>query len=179
MVPRNDTPGLEATVFFSSRGEAWSFGAVLAVVGVDGDTGHVHIQRLIWVDDAGTIVNPLLAAGQLHGGLAQGYGQALLEEMVYDPQGQLVTGSLMDYAMPRADGVPVPVLAKMVTPSPQNPLGAKGVGEAGCIGIPPALVGAVLDAVRRFGISSVDMPLTDSKIGQLLLGTPRNEASLR
>jgi carbon-monoxide dehydrogenase large subunit len=139
------------------------------MVGVDRDTGHVHIERLVWVDDAGTIVNPLLAAGQLHGGLAQGYGQALLEEMVYDPQGQLLTGSLMDYAMPRADGVPVPEFGKMATPSPHNPLRAKGVGEAGCIGIPPAIVGAVLDALQRFGISSVDMPLTNTKIGQLLL----------
>jgi carbon-monoxide dehydrogenase large subunit len=169
VVPRGDTPGLEVSEFFSPKGEAWSFGAVLAMVGVDRDTGHVHIERLVWVDDAGTIVNPLLAAGQLHGGLAQGYGQALLEEMVYDPQGQLLTGSLMDYAMPRADGVPVPEFGKMATPSPHNPLRAKGVGEAGCIGIPPAVVGAVLDALHRFGISSVDMPLTNTKIGQLLL----------
>ena len=128
----------------------------------------ITLPSLAWVDDAGTIVNPLLAEGQLLGGFAQGYGQALLEALVYDETGQLLTGSLMDYAVPRADDLPVPVLAKTVTPSPRNPLGAKGIGEAGCIGVPPAIVNAVVDALAPFGVRHLDMPLTPEKIWRAL-----------
>jgi carbon-monoxide dehydrogenase large subunit len=163
-----ETPGLEATAFFNPEGEAWGFGTVVVAVQIDPETGCIAIDRLVWVDDAGNLINPLLVEGQLHGSLAQGYGQAVLEEVVYDAAGQLLTGSLMDYAIPRAADVPVPVLGKTVTPSPRNPLGAKGVGEAGCIGVPPAIVNAVLDALAPFGVTRVDMPLTSEKIWTLL-----------
>jgi carbon-monoxide dehydrogenase large subunit len=161
-------PGLDATVFFQGEGEMWSFGSVVAVARVERETGRIALGDLVWVDDGGVIVNPLLAEGQLHGGFAQGFGQALLEELVYDAAGQLVTGSLMDYAVPRADDVPLPRLLKTVTPSPRNPLGAKGIGEAGCIAVPPAIVNAVVDALAPFGITHLDMPLTPEKVWRTL-----------
>ncbi len=159
-----DAPGLEATCFFQAEAETWSFGACVAVVEIDRDTGVVTLARCTWVDDAGVIVNPLLAEGQLHGSYAQGAGQALLEALVYDEAGQLATGTLMDYAVPRVGDFPEPVLGKMTTPSPRNPLGVKGLGEAGCIVMPPVIVNAVVDALRPFGVSNVDMPLTSAKI---------------
>jgi carbon-monoxide dehydrogenase large subunit len=161
-------PGLEATVFFQGEGETWSFGTVVATVAVARETGRITLERLVWVDDGGTIVNPLLAEGQLHGGFAQGYGQALLERIVYDASGQLLTGTLMDYAVPRADDVPEPLLGKTVTPSPRNPIGAKGIGEAGCIAVPPAIVNAVVDALAPLGITHLDMPLTPEKVWRAL-----------
>ena len=163
-----DTPGLEATCFFQAEAETWSFGACVAVVEIDRDTGVVTLARCTWVDDAGVIVNPLLAEGQLHGSYAQGAGQALLEALVYDEAGQLATGTLMDYAVPRVGDFPEPVLGKMTTPSPRNPLGVKGLGEAGCIVMPPAIVNAVVDALRPFGVTNVDMPMTSAKIWEAM-----------
>ncbi|HUG37193.1 MAG TPA: molybdopterin cofactor-binding domain-containing protein, partial [Candidatus Limnocylindrales bacterium] len=127
-------------------------------------TGRLRIESLVWIDDAGTIVNPLLAEGQLHGALAQGVGQALMERIVYDERGQLLTATLMDYAVPRADEVPPVTIEKMHTPSPHNPLGAKGLGEGGCIAMPPALVNAAVDALAPFGVTHIDMPLTPEKL---------------
>ncbi|HEV8307620.1 MAG TPA: xanthine dehydrogenase family protein molybdopterin-binding subunit [Methylomirabilota bacterium] len=161
-------PGLDATVFFQAEGEMWSFGTVVAVVAVVQETGRIALEKLVWVDDGGTIVNPLLAEGQLHGAFAQGYGQVFLEQIVYEETGQLLTGTLMDYALPHADDVPEPLLAKTVTPSPRNPLGAKGIGEAGCIGVPPAIVNAVVDALGPLGITHLDMPLTPEKVWRAL-----------
>jgi carbon-monoxide dehydrogenase large subunit len=169
-VPDGAPPGLEATVFFQAEGETWSFGTCLATVDVDPDTGRVRLTRCVWVDDAGTVVNPLLAEGQLHGGYTQGAGQALLEGLVYDGEGQLRTATLMDYALPRADDFPEPVLDATVTPSPRNPLGAKGLGEAGCIALPPAIVNAVVDALAPFGVSHLDMPITAEKVWRLIQG---------
>ena len=169
-LPPGEAPGLEATAFFQADSEVWSFGTVVAVVRVERETGRIALETVVWVDDAGTIVNPLLAEGQLHGGFAQGFGQVFLEQLVYDEQGQLLTGSLLDYALPRADDLPIPVLAKTVTPSPRNPLGAKGIGEAGPIGVPPALVNAVVDALAPFGVRHLDMPLTPEKVWRALRG---------
>jgi carbon-monoxide dehydrogenase large subunit len=163
-LPAGETPGLEATTYFQPEGEVWSFGAVVCAVRVDRETGRLEIERLLWVDDAGTIVNPLLAEGQLHGSLAQGFGQALVERIVYDEAGQLVTGTLMDYALPHADEMPEVTIEKMHTPSPRNPLGAKGLGEAGCIAIPPAVVNAAVDALAPFGVTHLDMPLTPERL---------------
>ena len=126
--------------------------------------GSASIERLVWVDDAGTIINPLLAEGSSTAALAQGLGQALMEEIVYDGDGQLLTGTLMDYAIPRADDVPPVQIEKMYTPSPRNPLGAKGLGEAGCIAIPPAIVNAAVDALAPFGVTHLDMPLTPERL---------------
>ena len=122
----------------------------------------------MWVDDAGTIINPLLAEGQLHGSLAQGLGQVMMEQIVYDDGGQLLTGSLMDYAVPRADDMPAVMLDGTTTPSPLNPLGAKGVGEAGTIAAPPAIVNAVVDALSPLGVTAIDMPLGAEKLWRLI-----------
>jgi aerobic carbon-monoxide dehydrogenase large subunit len=167
-LPAGEMPGLEATHYFQPEAEVWTFGAIVCAVRIEAETGRVVIERLAWVDDAGTVINPLLAEGQLHGSLAQGLGQALLEAIVYDDDGQLVTGTLMDYAIPRADEVPPVIIEKTCTPSPRNPLGAKGVGEAGCIGIPPAVVNAVVDALTPFGITHLDMPLTPARLWSAL-----------
>jgi carbon-monoxide dehydrogenase large subunit len=167
-LPAGEAPGLEASAYFQAEGEAWSYGAVVAVVTIERETGRLTVESLLWVDDAGTIVNPLLAEGQLHGSLAQGLGQALMEQIVYDERGQLLTGTLMDYAVPRAEDVPPVTIEKMHTPSPRNPLGAKGLGEAGCIAIPPAIVNAAVDALAPFGVIHVDMPLTAAKLWGLM-----------
>jgi carbon-monoxide dehydrogenase large subunit len=167
--------GLETSVVFAAPGETWSFGCCLALISIDGDTGELRVERLIWGDDAGIIVNPLLADGQLVGGMAQGLGQAVMERIVYDRDGQLVTGSLMDYAMPRAADMPALEIVKSVTPAAANPLGAKGVGEAGCIGIPAALVNAAVDALAPLGVRHLDMPLTSDKLWRVLDGAAKGE----
>jgi len=173
-LPAGETPGLEATVYFQPEAEVWTFGAVVCAVRIEAETGRLVLERLVWVDDAGTVINPLLAEGQLHGSLAQGLGQALLEAIVYDRDGQLVTGTLMDYAIPRAEDVPPVEIEKTCTPSPRNPLGAKGVGEAGCIGIPPAVVNAAVDALAPLGVTHLDMPLTPPRLwGALRAAPPR------
>jgi carbon-monoxide dehydrogenase large subunit len=163
-LPSGDTPGLEATMYFQAEAEVWSYGAVVCLVSIARDTGTLRIERLVWVDDAGTIINPLLAEGQLLGSLAQGLGQALLEAIVYDGDGQLLTSTLMDYAIPRAEDIPALTIEKMHTPSPRNPLGAKGLGEAGCIAIPPALVNAAVDALAPHGVTHLDMPLHPERL---------------
>jgi carbon-monoxide dehydrogenase large subunit len=163
-----DEPGLDFTVFFKAEAETWSFGSCVVSVTIDRDTGRVTLTDCVWVDDAGTIINPLLAEAQLHGSFAQGVGQALLEGIVYDAGGQLLTATLMDYAVPRADDFREPVLDKTVTPSPRNPLGAKGLGEAGCIGLPPAVVNAVVDALAPFGCRQIDMPITAEKVWRVI-----------
>jgi carbon-monoxide dehydrogenase large subunit len=163
-LPAGDTPGLEAAHYFQPEGETWSSGAVVAAISIERETGRLVVESLTWVDDAGVIINPLLAEGQLHGGLAQGFGQTVMEQIVYDERGQLLTGTLMDYAVPRADDVPAVTIEKLHTRSTRNPLGAKGLGEAGCIAIPPAIVNAVVDALSPFGVTHVDMPLTAEKL---------------
>ena len=155
---------LHAGVTYAADGEAWGSGCCLARVSVDRSTGQVTLERLDCVDDAGTVVNPLLVDGQIAGGIAQGIGETLLERIVYDADGQMPTGSLMDYALPRADDMPVLELGRMSTPSPFNTLGAKGVGEAGTIGASPAIVNAVLDALAPVGVEHVDMPLTPEHV---------------
>ena len=167
-LPPGTDPGLEATHFFAPPDRVFPFGTHICVVEVDPDTGEVAIRRYVAVDDCGNIINPLLVAGQVHGGIAQGLAQALYEEAIYDQQGQLLTAGFLDYAVPRAAHVPVMELDHTVTPSPHNPLGAKGVGEAGTIGSIPAVVNAVLDALAPFGVESLDMPLTPRKVWQAI-----------
>lgn len=163
-----DAAALKVSNVFHAEGEAWSSGCCIATVGIDADTGALTVERIDWVDDAGVVINPRLAKGQLIGGLAQGVGEALLEEVIYDGEGQLLTGSLSDYAVPRAIHIPPVRLASIETPSPANALGAKGVGEAGCIGIPAAIVNAAVDALSPFGIRHLDMPLTSAKLWQAM-----------
>jgi aerobic carbon-monoxide dehydrogenase large subunit len=167
-LPQGVEPGLEATRFFSPEGEVWSAGAFVVSIRIDRDTGVVTPERIAWLDDAGTIVNPLLADAQLEGSLAQGWGQVMMEDAVLDRDGHLLSGTLMDYAIPRADDVPHAEIGHAHTPSPNNPLGVKGIGEAGTIGIPPAMVNAVVDALSPFGVTHLDMPLTPEKIWRAL-----------
>ncbi len=159
-----NAPACEVSVVYEAPDEAWSSGCCIVQVGIDRETGVPTVENIVWVDDAGTVVNPMLVEGQLRGGLAQGLGEALMERIVYDDRRQLLTGSLMDYAVPRADDIPPVTLASRATPSPANLLGAKGVGEAGCIGIPAAIVNAAVDALAPFGVRHLDMPLTPEKL---------------
>ncbi|HUY25846.1 MAG TPA: xanthine dehydrogenase family protein molybdopterin-binding subunit [Candidatus Binataceae bacterium] len=157
-------PGLDATSFYEPTNCTFPFGSHVAVVEVDPETGVTKFLRYVAVDDCGKILSPLLVEGQIHGGIAQGIAQALYEEVVYDENGQLITATLMDYAVPKANMLPHYELASTVTPSPVNPLGVKGVGEAGTIGSTPCVVNAVLDALAPLGIRHLDMPLKPEKV---------------
>jgi len=165
VLPKGVEPGLDETLFYDPTGMGAPSGVHMAYVDVDSETGTVDILDYVAVDNSGIIVNPLLAAGQIHGGVVQGIGQALYEEVCYDREtGQLLTGSLLDYALPRADRVPNVRSEFQETPSPINPLGVKGIGESGSIGAPPTIVHAVLDALAPLRIDHLDMPLTPFKV---------------
>ena len=167
-LPPDIDAGLEATEFFRPPQLVYPFGAHVAVIELDSETGRVRVRDFVSVDDCGVRINPLIVAGQVHGGLAQGIAQALLEELVYGEDGQLVTGTLMDYAVPRADDLPSFTTDQTVTPTPHNPMGAKGIGEAATIGSTPAIVNAVVDALRRFGVRHLNMPLRPERIWQAI-----------
>jgi carbon-monoxide dehydrogenase large subunit len=169
-LPAGEEPGLEASHVLAAEHEVWSGGAVVAAVRVERETGALTLERLVWIDDAGTIVNPLLADGQLEGSLAQAWGQIALEAVRFDADGHMLSGTLMDYALPRADDVPHAEIHHMHSPTPRNPLGAKGLGEAGNIGVPPAVVNAVVDALSPFGVRHLDMPLTPESIWRSMRG---------
>jgi carbon-monoxide dehydrogenase large subunit len=162
-------PGLNETAFYDPTNFTFPAGTYICEVEIDPQTGVVRVDRFTAVDDFGNIINPMIVQGQVHGGLAQGLGQALLENCVYDPEsGQLLTGSFMDYAMPRADDLPNFQVDNLVTPCSHNPLGAKGCGEAGAIGSPPAVINAVLDALRPLGVNDFDMPATPSRVWEAI-----------
>jgi len=163
-IPKNWEPGLEASSFFEPANCTYPFGTHIVAVEVDPETGQVRIVKYVAVDDCGHQVNPLLIEGQVQGGIAHSIGQALFERTVYDENGQLLTGEFMDYAMPRAKDIPDYVMDSTVTPSPSNPLGIKGVGEAGTIGATPAIANAVMDALSPLGIRHLDLPLTPERI---------------
>lgn len=163
-LPPEIDPGLEAVDYFRPADLIYPFGAHVAVVEVDSETGHVRIRAYYSVDDCGPRISPLIVTGQVHGGLAQGIAQALLEEVVYDANGQLLSGTLMDYAIPRADLFPPFTVDKTETPTPLNPLGVKGIGEAATIGSTPAITNAVIDALQPFGVRHLDIPLRPEKV---------------
>ncbi len=165
---------IEARVNYHVEGEAWGYGCYLAQVSIDTETGNVRVERLICLDDAGTIINPKMLDGQLMGGVVQGIGEALMEHLVYDESGQLLTGSLMDYALPRAADMPVIDLIHMETPSPMNLLGSKGVGEAGTIGTPAAIYNAVADALSPLGVTTMPMPMTSQSIWEAIVSAGSN-----
>jgi carbon-monoxide dehydrogenase large subunit len=167
-LPPGVEPGLDATTFFEPTNFTFPFGAHVCVVELDSETGDVKLRNYFAVDDCGNAINPLLIDGQVHGGIVQAVGQALFEEAVYDSEGQLITGELTDYAIPRAHDIPRMVTDRTVTPSPVNPMGVKGVGEAGTIGATPALVNAVVDALAPFGVRHVDLPIKREKIWRLM-----------
>jgi carbon-monoxide dehydrogenase large subunit len=175
--PSDLEPGLEAQSFYDPSNFTWPFGTHVAVVEVDAETGEVDLQRYVAVDDCGNVINPLLANGQVHGGITQGVAQALYEGAVYDAQGQLVTGSMMDYAVPKAVDVPAFETEHTVTPSPVNPLGVKGIGEAGTIGSAATVVNAVIDALSPFGIRHLDMPLAPERVWNAIASAERGTRS--
>ncbi len=165
-MPEGVEAGLEATSFYDPPNFVFPYGAHLAVVEVDSETGHVDLKRYVAVDDCGPQINPMIVEGQVHGGIVQGIGQALWEEGVYDDDGQLLTGSLLDYAIPRADRLPPIEVHSTVTPSPHHPLGVKGIGEAGTIASTAAVYNAVIDALKPLGVENVRMPLTPERVWQ-------------
>ena len=163
-LPEGMEPGLEALSYFDPKNFTWPFGTHIAVVEVDPDTGEVDLLRYVAVDDVGKVINPMIVDGMIHGGVAQGIGQALMEEAVYDVSGQLLTGSMMDYAIPKAEDIPSFELARTETPSTTNPLGIKGAGETGTIASSPAVINAVVDALSPFGVRHIDMPAKPEKV---------------
>jgi aerobic carbon-monoxide dehydrogenase large subunit len=164
--PPDLEPGLDFSSFYDPTNFTYPFGCHIAVVEVDKETGKVELKRFVAVDDVGNVINPMIVEGQIHGGLAQGIGQALHEGVEYDDNGQLVTGTYMDYCMPRADDFPMFETGSQVTPCPHNPLGVKGAGEAGAIGSTPAVVNAVIDALWSAGhrVKDIRMPLTSERV---------------
>ena len=167
-LPAGMEPTLEATTFFDPPNFVWPFGAHVCVVEVDAETGAPRITRYVAVDDCGRRINPMIVNGQIQGGIVNAIGQALYEEVVYGEDGQLRTGTLVDYMIPTAADLPTFEMAETVTPSPSNPMGVKGVGEAGTIAASPAVINAVVDALRPFGVKDVDMPATPQKLWQLM-----------
>ncbi|MBX6331767.1 MAG: molybdopterin-dependent oxidoreductase [Gemmatimonadaceae bacterium] len=172
-MPAGTEPGLDATSFYDPSNFTFPFGTHVCTVEVNPRTGVVKVLRYVAVDDVGNVINPMIVDGQLHGGIAQGTAQALWERAVYDEGGQLLTASLMDYAVPKADMLPLFETDRTVTPSPVNPLGIKGVGEAGTIASTPAVANAVLDALSPFGITHLDMPLTPATVWQAIQSATR------
>jgi len=163
--PEGEEPGMDFSSFYDPTNFTYPFGAHIAIVEVDEDTGKVQLKRFIAVDDVGNVINPMIVDGQIHGGLAQGIGQALFEGAIYDENGQLTNGSYMDYVMPRADDLPSFEIDRTTTPCPHNPLGVKGAGEAGTIGSTPAVVNAVMDALSPYGVKKdLEMPLTPERV---------------
>ena len=167
-LPEGMEPGLEATSYFDPKNFTWPFGTHIAVVEIEPETGEVKLQRYVCVDDVGNVINPMIVDGMVHGGVAQGVGQALQEEAIYDDSGQLLTGSMMDYAVPTAEDFPMYETARTVTPTPVNPMGVKGAGETATIAASPAVINAVVDALSPFGVRDIDMPATPEKVWRLI-----------
>ena len=169
-LPPGLEPGLSDEAFFEPANNTYPFGCHISMLEIDRETGEPTLLKMVAVDDAGNLINPLIVEGQIHGGLAQGIGQAMIEEAVYNEDGQLMTGSFMDYAMPRAIDFPRFELSATVTPTPSNPLGAKGVGEAGTLGSTPSIVSAAVDALSPLGVKHIDMMLRPEKLWKLIQG---------
>jgi aerobic carbon-monoxide dehydrogenase large subunit len=169
-LPEGLEPGLSDEAFFEPTNNTYPFGCHISMLEIDRQTGEPRLLKLVAVDDAGHLINPMIVEGQIHGGLAQGIGQAMIEEVVYNGEGQLLTGSFMDYAIPRAGDFPRFELAATVTPTPLNPLGAKGVGEAGTLGSTPCIVAAAVDALSEFGVKHIDMMLRPEKLWRIIHG---------
>jgi aerobic carbon-monoxide dehydrogenase large subunit len=169
-LPEGLEPGLSDEAFFEPTNNTYPFGCHISMLEIDRQTGEPTLLKLVAVDDAGNLINPLIVEGQIHGGLAQGIGQAMIEEVVYNEDGQLVTGSFMDYAIPRAIDFPPFELTATTTPTPVNPMGAKGVGEAGTLGSTPCIVSAAVDALSEFGVKHIDMMLRPEKLWRIIQG---------
>ena len=169
-LPPDVERGLEASYFWEPPNLTFPFAAHVCAVRVDKDTGVIKLTKYVAVTDCGVVINPMVVDGQVHGGIAQGIGQALLEEAVYDDEGQLLSGSFLDYAMPRAETFPMLDLENTVTPTPHNPMGAKGIGEMGTVSATPTVVTAIVDALSPLGVTHIDIPLKPEKIWRILNG---------
>ncbi len=167
-LPPGMDPGFEESQFYDPPNFVYPFGTHIAIVEVDPETGHVQLKRYVAVDDCGPQINPVIVAGQIHGGIVQGAAQALCEGVIYDDNGQLLTGSMMDYCLPRADMFPNFELDHTVTPSPHHPVGVKGVGETGTIASTPTIYNAILDALRPLGVEHIEMPATPYRVWQAI-----------
>jgi carbon-monoxide dehydrogenase large subunit len=176
-LPTDVEPGLEETSFYDPENFVFPFGAHACVVEIDAETGKVDVVRYVAVDDCGPAINPMLIDGQVHGGIAHAIGQALFEQVVYDSNGQLVTGTFVDYTLPTAAELPSFETDRTETPSPVNSLGVKGVGEAGTIAATPAVTAAVLDALAPLGVTWLDMPLTPLRVWQAVQQAQEGGAS--
>jgi len=168
--PKGMEAGLEAVDYYDPPNMTYPFGSYICVVDIDKDTGQVKIRRFVAVDDCGTIINPMIVDGQIHGGLTMGFAPALLEEIQYDEDGNIHGGTFMDYLVPTVVETPNWETAKTVTPSPHHPIGAKGVGESATVGAPPAIVNAVVDALRPYGVEHIDIPIHPWKVWQVIHG---------
>jgi carbon-monoxide dehydrogenase large subunit len=163
---------LDASCVYNPPNLTYPFGAYICVVDVDAATGKVDVRRFIAVDDCGVRINPMIVEGQVHGGLADGIGMALMEAIAFDTDGNCLGGSFMDYLLPTSLECPSWELGETVTPSPHHPIGAKGVGESATVGSPPAVVNAVIDALRPYGVRHADMPLTPAQVWRAIQGRP-------
>jgi carbon-monoxide dehydrogenase large subunit len=163
---------LDAQAVYNPPNLTYPFGCYVCVVDVDPGTGHVHVRRFIAVDDCGPRINPMIVEGQIHGGLVDGIGMALMEVIAFDEEGTCLGGSYMDYLLPTPMEVPTFELGETVTPSPHHPLGCKGVGESATVGSPPAVVNAVIDALKPYGVRHADMPFTPAQVWMTMQGTP-------
>jgi carbon-monoxide dehydrogenase large subunit len=170
-------PGLDETAFYDPKNFTFPAGCHVAEVEIDKDTGTIEVVNFVAVDDVGRVINPMIVEGQVQGGVAQGVGQALLENAVYDKGGQLLSGSMMDYTMPRADDLPNITVGTEVTLCTHNPLGVKGCGEVGAIGSPPAIINAIIDALKGYGVRHIDMPATPQKLWSIMQGRTPQAAS--
>jgi carbon-monoxide dehydrogenase large subunit len=166
--PEGLEAGLEAVSYYDPPNLTFPFGSYICVVDIDKGTGEVHVRRFVAVDDCGHIINPLVVEGQIHGGLTMGLAPALMEEIVYDENGQNLSGTFMDYLLPTSMETPNWELGKTITPSPHHPIGAKGVGESPTVGAPPAIANAVVDALWHLGVRHIDIPITPQKVWKLL-----------
>jgi carbon-monoxide dehydrogenase large subunit len=177
-LPADVEPGFAESGHFTPPAPTFPNGVHVCEVEIDPETGIVRIERYLVVDDFGVVINPMLLAGQVNGGIAQGVGQAMLEHTVFDPEsGQLLSGSLQDYALPRADDMPALEFAYNVVPCRTNPLGVKGAGEAGAIGSPPALINAIVDALGELGIDHIDMPATPEAVWRAIRDNAPRQAA--
>jgi len=178
-IPEGMEPGLSEEYFYDPPNFTFPFGAHICVTEVDTETGHVRIRDYFGVDDCGPVINPIIVDGQIHGGIAQGVAQALYEEAVYDEDGNLVTGSMVDYLVPGAPELPNYTLERTVTPSPSNALGVKGIGEAGTIGSPPAVINSVIDALSHLGVTHIDMPASPLNVWRTIQEARGGQAETR
>jgi len=163
-LPPGMDPGMEASQFYDPPNFVYPFGTHIAIVEVEPETGKIELKRYVAVDDCGPQINPVIVEGQIHGGIVQGVAQALYEGVVYDENGQLLTGTMMDYTIPRADMFPKFEIDSTVTPSPHHPIGVKGIGETGTIASTPTVYNAVIDALSPLGIEQIDMPMTPPRV---------------